>query len=624
MPGIFGAIGYSQNQCEWLKHEFQGVWKNCESVLIGQGILGGHAFGINSAVYRALNGLKFAVDGEASLYRDAKLYSEQGSPMLFEKGSGEFKLTKICKGNIVVIDEETNTWYLATDWVGTFPLYYFYRNEKLSFSSCLRHLASFVGAHYDPYRVIEFLSKSYTSCGLTQYKDIYRLLPGQVLSYDQMTGQMGIGETSTMWVDSEDAVSGDDCLLAEAAWNTLRKAIRESVIQGTKNSLMMSAGWDSRLLLPSMLECLGTDSMVGYSHGDLGSLELQLAEKMCRSVEIECHLESLNESMYDLDFLQQGFERVGNIIFSHWHRAGIVLERKGVDCIFSGAYGEVLGGHYGLPMVLKGKKQILAAAAALTGRSPFLGEKNQNAVRVVYEFLRNQGVKKPWYLSECFWQSLPNINEILNDGVKTGLKRFRRRGVVSAEQMIEAFVSEHRGTQYINAQMLSCRSMVNVAIPYGDRDLLSLASRIPLTTKFHNSLNQLILQLYAPYLLTFPTAATLLPATTSIFLQELSRCCRKVLESYSWKFYNFTNGQVGPLRKSWVNYEFLRNGKALRCLLDDLQMEIWDKKALYHHLSAAEKFAKNSRMEFISDTFLKVYNTDLMLRKLKYMKNGHD
>jgi hypothetical protein len=210
--------------------------------------------------------------------------------------------------------------------------------------------------------------------------------------------------------------------------------------------------------------------------------------------------------------------------------------------------------------------------------------------------------------------SLGNITDQINADVENDLSRLRKRGIETGDKLIEAFVSEHRGTQYINAQMLSCRVALDVSMPYVESTLLGLATRIALATKFGNAINRAVLQNHAPELLRFPSAATLLPAGYPILLQESVRACRRVLDKTKWSLYFASNGRVAQGHFGWPNFEFLRHSDELRTIVSDLKCDIWDKKALDRTLIDAAKFGAHARMSTVRQSLLRIYSTDLMLR----------
>jgi hypothetical protein len=470
-----------------------------------------------------------------------------------------------------------------------------------------------MGAVLDPLGILEFLRHGYILAGRTHYQDIHRLLPGQVIAYEPHRQRLQVHETSSLWVGTANYGAKDIHIIAEAAWTALQGMVQNYLEPQDKHALMLSAGWDSRLLLAAMLEHLGPHRLLTYSHGDLRSSELHIIKDICRHLKIQYRCEPLQNAMFDLDILQRGFDLVGDaILWSHWHHAGRLLVDTGVKCLTAGVYGEILGGHSGLPKLLRGRKKITAVASELLGSSTGGGRRSNGPFHDVYELLRYREIPKFPGLSRSFWENLPAATEALNADITTTLRRLEKRGITTANQLAEAFVAENRGAQFISAQLLSCRTSVDIALLLGDRDLLLLASRIPLNVKIQNSLNRDILRAHAPDLLRFPTSATLVPAMMPVFLQEASRALRHFVEQGLFKVHLATQGRIGPPHFGWENFEFLRNGRIFHSLVDDLKSDIWDKKALQDYISKIAQFARDPHI--YPETFLKIYTADLMLR----------
>jgi len=180
------------------------------------------------------------------------------------------------------------------------------------------------------------------------------------------------------------------------------------------------------------------------------------------------------------------------------------------------------------------------------------------------------------------------------------LKRLKDRGV-GDDRLVEAFTSEHRGTQYIAAQLLSCRSCVDISIPFAERRLLSLASSIPIYRKINNRLNQRILRDHAPGLLRFPIPSTpFLSAQAPLLAQEVCRVLRRVGQRYGARKHY-----------SWSNWEFTKQGKAMETLLDGLKWPFWNKEQFHREVLWFKNSAASS--EFVIRRLLKACQMDFML-----------
>src|SRR5574337_90224 len=182
-------------------------------------------------------------------------------------------------------------------------------------------------------------------------------------------------------------------------------------------------------------------------------------------------------------------------------------------------------------------------------------------------------------------------------------------GTETREQLIEAFVALTRGSRFINQQILSCRTDLDVALPFTDLDLLTLASQIPQHAKFHNTISRRLLQRYGPLLLHFTTGATLVPASMPIVFQEASRVIRTLHDNVYRTLSRFTKGSIGPSRSDFLGLHFLRTGTAFRKILDDLRLDIWDRVAIELSIKnvAEHKEATTTSLVNISSNFLTMY-----------------
>jgi hypothetical protein len=308
---------------------------------------------------------------------------------------------------------------------------------------------------------------------------------------------------------------------------------------------------------------------------------------------------------YDLDYLRDGFDRIENVQFPEWQRAGQVLSKRGIKCVSAGVYGEVLGGHYGTTMVLRGGRKMVALLKEMWGRSEDL-EVDPAA------FFKLSEERLPWYLNGDAWPE--TVVDEINRDVDSAFERLRERGVSTNGQLLEAFITEFRGTQYINGQLLACRAFTDVVLPYADREAMLIASQIPIKAKVHNMVNREILRRHDPRFLRTATGATLVPAGYPIVLQETTRAMRRGYEHLRWRLHFATRGRTEPPRFGWWNLEFLRNGEFLGALASDLRSDLWDNAAIQKHVADTKRWEPETRTRIKPHMLLRVYTVDLMLR----------
>jgi len=612
MPGIFGLMGCKPEQFVILKKWYESIWGECETKSFKNCYLGGHAFNNASALHITKEGLSFVVDGEHSLYVNATRFTQNGEPAIFRLRNNKLELGVSCKGNVAIADINNQKLYIAADWNGSFPLYYTRTDRGFIFCSHLRPIAKLICAELDHVGIIQFTKFGYSLAGRTHFKGIHRLLPGQIIIYEYHNNNLIIYEGSRAWTNLHKKVNE----VVELTWGHLGKALQRCLESSKQHALMMSAGWDSRLLLAAFLEYIGTHNLLGYSHGDLKSREISIIMKILNSSGINYHLEPLEGTIYDLENLATGFNRVENIIHPFWHRAGVRLAEAGIDCVAAGIFGEGIGGYHSYGEMLPPRNRILFLAKKLLEKHKILPSKQNQQLDDVYDLLRIENLVKSWYIHNEYWKNFPELKSEINADIETSLNRFKMRGIRYADQLMDAFITEFVDSQYSMGQLLSCRAMLNIAIPFGDQEMLNLASQIPLSIKIHNSLNQTILRNNIPEFLNYPTAAVLVPARFPIFIQEITRILRKMFENIPWKLRFLMNEKFVPQFFGWDNFEFLSNDEALQILAYDIKSDIFDREAIKRVISESKNKMKHSMyyLHNLQNQIMKIYTTDLMIR----------
>lgn len=605
MPGVYGCFGCSKEEESILQKEFSKPWGKCEHAYFSGGIIGGHAFSKKSSLHLSRKDVILAVDGEISIYHMAEKICQANDTDFADISSGNFNGNHFLKGNLVVVDKTSASCHVVTEWTGTFPLYYARINQGFIFCSRQKPIAQALGLTPDYIGILEYFRNDYMYAGRTFFNDLHRLLPGQMLHFDLLSGDLKVLEASRFWAPKDNR--GNFNNLSEVFKEKLKNSLSNCFRSDLHVALMMSGGWDSRLLLGGLLHLVSPAKMKTYVYGDIRSREIKLVKKICQSVSVTCFFDDYGKETLDPRLLQQGFDRSELVIFPYWYRAGVKLAREGVDCVTAGVYGEVMGGHYCSAMWLNGWRKILAVSSQMIKKStPSIDLK---------AYLRLNGIKKPYYLKSTLWNNIRNSINAINEDLEISIQRLTDRGIKDPENLIEAFISEHRATQYINSQILSCRASLDVALPFCDNELLDFSWQIPMAQKTQNILTRDLLRLISPDLLHYPTAATLVPASFPIIFQEASRVLRVLLEDSQFYLTRATAGRMKAPTWGWLNNEILRSGPALKNILEDLRCDFWDKEALACAIKTPEKFEGGLyTLNNLLRRFLKIYSVDLMLR----------
>lgn len=609
MPCLFGGVGCDPAVLDKLEAEFSSIWE-IRVRKMGEGSrMGGHAFHPSGPVVQLAGEAILGFDGEASFNAAFVGIKERGDLPAKVEADG-ISLTTPFVGNLAVIDRETL--WLATDWTGSVPLFYLKIGGGLLFSSHLRPLARVVDGVMDQVGVLQFLRDGYTIGKRTQFRGVSRLLGGQSLRFSPELG-VRITEHSKAWA-GEDERLGNLATASREAQAALEGAYRDLPEVEHPPALMMSAGWDSRTLLALASMRRDHEHLTCYSHGDPASRELRLARMLAESRGKVSRTEPLDSRLYEPDLLSSSFARTETAVFPHWHRAGAVLAEEGVGLILAGVFGEMLGGRYWAAHATSGVRKGLTLFSELMRRTRRSPSPQQEERARVLEIFRWASLPDDWYLDDEMRSDGESALAQVNGDIEEAIDRYRSRGALTRDLLSEAFQGEHIGGRYCNVQLLSCRSHTDVAFPLADRRVLSIATRTPIHTRMQNQLNRQIIGNLDPEILRFPMAATLLPASAPIIIQELSRVVRKGIEEGGWALHFASDRRIPPTRLGWGNYEFLRNGAELRRVVEDLRCGIWNLPELHRFVDDVSKGRWDQRMLPFAYLLGRILTTDMLLR----------
>lgn len=600
VPGMFGVVGLSADVHQRAGDAFATAFAGTKIEKGTIATIGAHAHSPAVALSRSPTRI-VAVDGEVSIYAAVATAAANRPASSHPRDAGP-----ALRGNVALWDEIEDRLSITTECTGSFPVYYaHFPGQGLLFSNRMNVLARATSQEVDPLGCLQFLREASFGADRSLWFGIKRLQPGQSLEYDARSHALRIAEHSTLWSTMATETTVED--VVEEAWPRLCRSVDRA-----PTSMMMSGGWDSRTLLAITTAMLPPRDLLAYSHGDVLSRELRIAEKLAAAVGVSFQAEGIDDSCYDPATLKKGFDREEHVVFPHWHRAGQIAAAAS-HVVAAGVYGEILGGHYGRAMLLQGSGKIRAVMLPLMGLDAGSVHITEAAFQSVRDFLSMRSLVRPWPVRQDWWTSAGLEVDALNADVDHDLNRLRARGIATLDQLIEAYVSEHRGSQYINAQVRSARAWTNVSMPFADAHVLELVTPLPLPLKIHNRLSRQLLRRFAPSLVRLPMAATLAQARRPILIQEASRIARRLAEHARWRAHSAFRGRVRAPHFSWVNFEFLRQGSALTSIIDDLRAPLWDKPAM---LARVREIQHNRSVPThpLSDQMMKVYTIDLALR----------
>lgn len=598
MPGFFAALNAPKDVARRLRDEFLAIWQDAQLESGAGWTAGAHAFRQQTAI-RTLGAGTWLADGEPAAYR--RLRDHSAAPDAAQVASTIDALMTRSHGVVASwgsIAGDGSSASFTCDPSGAFPLYWAQAGDGIVASTHLRPLARAVGARPDPIGLLQYMQTAATVGERSLFVGVRRVRPGESVRY-RFGEPVTRVDTSQAWLREPDVVATE---VEERLWQLLCDTSRVAAEAG-RRTLMMSAGWDSRTLLAAATATRTPIS--AYSHGDVDSRELQLVRALCGAAAVPYHLEPIDDRVFERVIFSDGVARTETLSFPHWHRAGALLAAGGAASVSAGVLGEVLGGHYG-PAMLGGS---IRRATALLGTMLASGARSLEPpvdARTTLFASVPRGI--PWYLTTEFGAAVSDHREATMADIDAELARHRARGVHGQSTLIEAFITEQRGAQYIVAQSRSCRGSLDVDVPFATPALFVAASRLPLALRVHNRLNQKLLARHSKALLRFPMAATLVPARAPILVQEGSRAVRKLVETARTRLGSSTSHSG----TGWVNFEFLRKSEAFPAMASSLRHELWDREAIRRAVQAMQT-APASSLHPMYDQLLKLRTLEFLL-----------
>jgi hypothetical protein len=473
----------------------------------------------------------------------------------------------------------------------------------------MRPLAAGLRTRADALGITQYLTHAYYGADRSLWAGVRRLQPGQSLTYNFDERRLTLAEHSTAWRTQQGSL-GELSRLADEFWSRLSDAVRADDIAYPARMIMCSGGWDSRTLLATAVAFAERDRILAYTHGDPASREVEISHRLAAAAGIAFHQAPIDFRCFALDLLNDIFRAEEHVSFPHWARAGAYSAGQG-SVISAGVFGEVAGGHYGSAMLMSARRKGQAIALELLG----LGAPRPTSATQaeLVRLVTPASLQRPWVVNRDWWAAANVSLDQWRDDARLDFERLSVRGVEAADQLIEAYVTEHRGSQYIAAQLRASRTYSDVEIPFGQREAFEWATTVPYAAKVHNRLNQSMLRSHAAWTMAFPMAATLAKAHRPLLVQEASRLVRRTMESVTARSRRLSGLAPRPPRLSWVNFEFLRPGRELHAIVDDLQGELWDRAALRDRINQCAAGAPVS-MHSMADHLLKLYTLDLGMR----------
>ncbi len=171
-------------------------------------------------------------------------YAEWGVEGLLDRIDGMFAFT--------ILDKKKNVLYLVRDRVGIKPLYYYYNNGRLVWSSELRSIQTYFGSealNLDTSAVCDFYTYNYIPSPKTVYTNVFKLKPAHYLTFDlNHTDSVSVHK---YWQIPEQEMAVSFSEAKEHLKMLIAKSVREQMMSDVPLGFFLSGGLDSSTVVAS-------------------------------------------------------------------------------------------------------------------------------------------------------------------------------------------------------------------------------------------------------------------------------------------------------------------------------------------------------------------------------------
>ncbi|TKK70340.1 asparagine synthase (glutamine-hydrolyzing) [Ilyomonas limi] len=288
------------------------------------------------------------------------------------------------------LDVENEFLYLARDRFGVKPLYYYFHNNQLLFSSEIRPLRAFLNPAIDKGSLMSSLRMRYTPSPSTIYTNIYKVEPGQLLVFNLKGNLSLIKSYFVATPKSLGTKKGDYRNLVKEYGNLFEKAVERQLMADVEVGILLSGGVDSALVaaIAKQRSKTGIKAFTVGFEGEHDNIdEIEYAKQTAAIIGLEHYTKKINS----LRFLDS-VEAIAKIVEEPIGTTSIIpmyflseLAASKVKVVLSGqGADEPLGGYNkykGLPLLEKSR--LFLPLLPLTKSVRFIYNRNERFRRLI-------------------------------------------------------------------------------------------------------------------------------------------------------------------------------------------------------------------------------------------------
>lgn len=189
-----------------------------------------------------------------------------------------------------ILDQKNQKLYLTRDRFGVKPVYYYFKNNQLVFSSEVRPFKHYIEMAYDRENVIEGLKMRYVGAPDTIFNDIKKVEAGQVITFDLSKPEIEITKEYYVSTPKMGTKKQEFGSLVKEYGDLFEQAVERQLMSDVEIGVLLSGGIDSALVAAvaknKSVKPLKTFT-VGFKEGLFESDEIEMARVTAETLNLE-------------------------------------------------------------------------------------------------------------------------------------------------------------------------------------------------------------------------------------------------------------------------------------------------------------------------------------------------
>lgn len=595
MSAILGEFSTQENLFESLLGKQSAIWKNrpIETMRSGGASIGllqhtsffPHGSPVmmqdRKRIY-ALHGYMWQEDGFPLSSQDARKTIIDAGDRLIEKGD---PLDSAGGGvfTLVVFDTSMRKVWIANDLSGILPLYYSVYKGSLLFSSHSRPLAEVLNSRLDKVGVVQTAAFHYSIGSRTFFEGIERLCPGEVLSYSLGYNKLDRRQTSRMYGSLDSYRSDDEA--ADALWQDYISGMKELSKPAGKNGVLLSGGFDTRLVVRGFSEF--KKEIAGVTFGEMDNNEVRIAQKVASLAAgktiVHSPIEDCHPSNDRISLLVSQAESAN---FVYCETAARMLQEQGAISISTGYGGETFFGGQAFSMLGSAWDNKHRLTFALKRSLSFPGSGFSTPVttgslsalrRSILSFhnrLLNRSAK--WLVGQ--WHPvLKESASQLEQDISSELQRFAYAGHETIQQICERFWLEHHVLKHFGRQEFTISTRVPIVLPTVSQGFMQRCSNLNPSKKVDHGMYLRMIRRHFGAFATLPTSNIPMSLLHPDALLWVARALRARRDQGSVNDFIRSRGEQRGRRAGWAEFEvWMRDGSFLQTVGEMVDGSLFD------------------------------------------------